>query len=304
MKNNAIVRIVIWSIVLVALVGIMALGLFPWLIQDAFFAADSSEKTLIPVRREDSTAQSEAPTPLEKMYTFPADEISELEIEWVAGNITIYPTDRTEITISEAGVSQEKYKMTWTNRNGQLKIAFCDDSIFSGIGTGIHGDLTKDLYIYVPHGWVCSSLELEVASADLKMRNMTVHELDIDGASGTCDIRDCSIRTMDIDTASGDVTFSGSLDALDFDAASAGFTGKFQNTPSRIDMDSMSGSLDISLPEDCGYTVTLNGMNSRFSSDFDGTSVVNGSHVYGDGRCHINMDGMNCDVTIRKQETT
>ena len=49
--------------------------------------------------------------------------------------------------------------------------------------------------------------------------------------------------------------------------------------------------------------LTMDGMGKRLSSDFNGTSMKNGAHVYGDGRCLINVDGMNCKVDIRKLET-
>ena len=131
----------------------------------------------------------------------------------------------------------------------------------------------------------------------------TLRELDIDGASGTCDFQNCTIGTLDIDAASGSIYYLGSMNRLDLDGASATFIADLQNTPDRIDMDSMDGKLDIALPEDCGFTVTMEGLNTSLNSDFYGTEMKNKSHVYGDGRCRINVDGMTCDVTIRKLDT-
>ncbi len=132
------------------------------------------------------------------------------------------------------------------------------------------------------------------ANADLNLQNLIIDDLDFDGASGICRFSDCRIRTLDLDTASGDVTFSGTLDALDFDAASASFTAIVTNTPVALEMDSMSGRLDITLPEDCGYTVNMDALSSNFHSDF-GNALLSG-----DGRCRIETDGMNCDVIIRR----
>ena len=193
--------------------------------------------------------------------------------------------------------------MMWQVNGKKLEVIFCEESLISGLGISFGSELSKDLYIEVPKDWTCDSLEIDAASATLEMHNMTIREMDFDGASGTCDFQNCHIGNLDIDTASGDVYYLGTLDILDFDAASASFIGDLQNTPSRIDMDGMSGKLDIALPEDCGFTVTMDGMSSRLTSDFYGTSMKNGSHVYGDGRCRINVDGMSSDVTIRKLET-
>lgn len=64
-------------------------------------------------------------------------------------------------------------------------------------------------------------------------------------------------------------------------------------------MDTASGSLTLVLPEDCGFTVSLDSLSGRFSSDF-ATTTQNGRHIYGDGSCKINVSSMSGGVTIRK----
>ena len=289
MKTNAIIRIVIWSLVLVILVGI--LGSFV------------SHSALSNLRRAHSgSTQEEAPVqalPNENTLTLAPDAIREIKIEWVAGDIIIQPMDTDVITVSESDISDPRYTMVWQDRGEKLEIHFCEDSITVGFGVNLDEEISKDLYIYVPRDWMCDSLEIDAASATVEINDLTIRELDFDGASGTCNLENCIITDLDIDTASGDVRFSGSLTTLDFDAASASFIGEFVNTPSRIDMDGMSGDLDIALPEDTGFTVIMDGLSSHFSSEFQ-TGHRNGTEVYGDGRCRINVDGMSCDVTIRK----
>ena len=305
MSSNTITRIVIWSIVLVMLVGILVAFICPWLIIDPLFYDDPPAETSIPVPL--ATAPAEA-TPVqflpneEKLVTT-ADNVQEIEINWVAGDIIIMETDVEEITISESDVSDEKYAMVWYSEGRKLKLAFCEERLMDGFGISLGADISKDLYIEVPKDWEGRSIEIDAAAANAEMHNITLKELDIDGASGTCDLQNCNIGDLDIDAASGSIYYSGTLDSLDLDGASASFTADLHNTPSRIDMDSMSGSLDIALPEDCGYTLTMDGLSSTFRSDFHGTEMKNKSHVYGDGRCRIDVDGMSCEVTIRRLDT-
>ena len=299
MKTNAIVRIVIWSIVLLALVGIMT-----GLIVDEQYLRDYTPKTSVfAVPAE--TVMEETPVqilPNEESLAFSPD-VNEIEINWVAGDIIITGTDVEEITVSESDVSGDRYSLQYHLRGTKLEILFSEDSLMDGFGISLAGDLRKDLYIEVPRNWNGRSIEIDAASTNIEMHNITLNELDIDGADGTCDIQNCTIGELDVDAASGDIYYLGTLDRLDLDGASASFTGDFQNTPNRIDMDSMDGTLDIALPEDCGFTVTMNGLSSSFRSDFYGTKTKNKSHIYGDGRCRINVDGMNCGVTIRKLDT-
>ena len=225
--------------------------------------------------------------------------IREIKIEWISGSVTVEPGDVQEITFSESGAATDRYKMVWKQSGDKLVIQNCKDS--NVVGFGIHiGEGSKDLTVTVPRGWVCDSLELDTASADLTVRDMIIREMEIDSASGTAKFENCTISSLDVDTASGDVTFTGSLSELDFDAASASFTGVLENVPDRVKMDSMSGDLALTLPEDAGFTVSLDAMSSDFSSDFP-TVKKNKSYVCGDGHCKIDVSAMSGDVSILKQ---
>ena len=225
--------------------------------------------------------------------------IREIKIDWISGSVTVEPGDVQEITFLESGNGIDKYKMVWKQSGDELVIQYSKDS--STAGFGLHfGDGSKDLTVTVPRGWVCNSLELDTASADLTVRDVIIREMEIDSASGTAKFENCTVSSLDVDTASGDVTFTGSLNELDFEAASASFTGVLENVPDQVKMDSMSGDLTLTLPEDAGFTVSLDAMSSDFSSDFP-TVKKNKSYVCGDGHCKIEVSTMSGDVAILKQ---
>lgn len=291
MKRNAIIQIILWSIVIVILCSIMASVMLGWNLRN-WRRTETPVETVIPDRIETVHAEKE---------TFSPSEVRELEIEWVAGDILIQSADTDRITVKEDGVSDPKYTMVLRQSGKTLKIQFCEDTAF---GFGIHfntPDITKDLTILVPKDWQLDSLEIDCASATVEVNDMTIREVDFDGASGTCEFENCTVEEMDIDTASGDVKFVGSLGILDCDAASASVYAVLSNTPRRLDMDSMSGDLEIILPEDAGFTLALTAMSSDFTSDFE-TTMKNGNYVCGDGSCRINVDALSGDVIIRKSE--
>lgn len=298
MKRNAIARIIIWSIVLILLTGTLLGVVARRSLQRHTFRESEAEPALT---HPAETAESIQFSSGEK-NTFSATEVREIEIEWVAGDILIQPHDTDTITVREDGNFDAKYAMVLSCREGELKIKFCENTA-SKIGINNLNNLSKDLTIYVPRDWQCESLELDVAAAKVEVNDMTIQEVDFDGASGACEFENCTVKELDIDTASGDVRFIGELDILDCDAASASVYAVLSNTPSRLNMDSMSGDLDITLPTDTGFTLSMNAMSSDFSSDFE-TSMKNGNYVCGDGRCRINVDCMSGDVTIRKNTET
>lgn len=225
--------------------------------------------------------------------------LRKISIGWVAGDITIRAMDGIDqIHISESPVEDEDDLMNITHKGDALTIQFTNDN-HTFIGINLGKEFSKNLLIHVPADWICDELQIEVASATVTLDCMTIGEVDFDGASGTCDFQNCTVTDLDMDTASGDVSFYGELTRLDFDAASASFTGTFLNCPEEIEIDGMSGDLNLALPEKSGFTVTMDGLSSNFRSEF-GYEQRNGAFVSGDGRCRIDVSGLSCDVYISK----
>lgn len=227
-------------------------------------------------------------------YEYNATDVSEISIDWAAGTIRIVPVEGNRITVEETG-NFDRYPMEIKQKNGKLSISYSDKKSI----IGIHVDFSKDLTIQVPKGFQLQELDIDAASTTVLVQDLTIREAEFDGASGICEFVNCNVDQLDIDTASGDIRFSGSLKELDCDAASASFIAELVNVPHRMEMDSMSGNLDVTLPEDAGFTVRMEGMSSDFSSDFDTTSK-NGVHSHGDGACRIQMEALSGDVIIRK----
>ncbi len=367
MKSNAIVRIVIWSVVIFVLLAILIAGLGNNLFTMFHGSTDTVYHSTDVAASESPSGQSDTPiaersvsvVSQTSVYTMPNTQsasvgalnvgdnvvidrseevggdswihitspvdgwvnaeclklngvnqagsvgsadpaaIREIKIEWISGSVTIEPGDVQEITFLESGNGTDKYEMVWKQSGDELVIQYSKDSGIAGFGLHF-GDGSKDLTVTVPRGWVCDSLELDTASTDLTVRDMIIREMEIDSASGTAKFENCTVSSLDVDTASGDVTFSGSLNELDFEAASASFTGVLENVPDQVKMDSMSGDLTLTLPEGAGFTVSLDAMSSDFSSDFP-TVKKNKSYVCGDGHCKIDVDAMSGDVSILKQ---
>lgn len=285
MKNNAIVRIVIYSVAIVALLGILlsatATGLY--------FTT--------------SVVQNEVPAPTASpreinQYDFTA-QIQNIEIDWVAGSIAIHKSDSlSNIIVDEFSPAASQHNMVVKQSGQTLKIEFCEESIkFPSFGINV--DVSKDLVIRVPRNWNCNNLEIDAAATDVNIQDLTIRELDFDGASGNLILDNCNIEELDIDTASGDVEFVGILQNLDFDAASAKFYGEFFENPRNLKMDSMSGDLELVLPPDAGFTCEMDTMSGNFKSDFE-FGTIGETYIHGDGDCQIKISALSGDVDILK----
>lgn len=285
MKTNAIIRIVVFSLAILVLVSIL-LGVLAY---DGYTFSTRSINATDSLERID-------------MHNVTAD-IQNIEIEWVAGSITIQRDQyTTDITVNEFSPADSEYEMVLKQSGQTLKIKYSDQNTIKFPSFGVDVDISKDLVITVPMDWECGSLEIDTAAAEVVINDLTIDEFDFDGASGVCEMYNCNIREMDIDTASGDVHFSGTLQMLDCDAASADCYIEVTNIPQSIKMDGMSGDLELIMPPNAGFTCTLDTMSGDFESDFE--FYKHGfAYIYGDGACEIKVSAMSGDVSILKGVT-
>lgn len=280
MKRNATTRIIIYSIIIVILLGILLTGLGIGFFMVNFDFDGSGYST---------AEQSEV--------SLSPSDIRNIEIEWASGKIDIQAADTDTITFYESGKYEENQQMVWKQNGDTLIISYSKPTVHFGFFS--YSD--KDLKVTVPKDWHCDQLSLDVASADLSLEALSANEVDLSTASGECEFLSCTIDDLEIDTASGSIYYQGSLNTLDCDAASSDFTGEFSNVPYRIQMDSASGDLDITLQDNCGFHVTMDALSGKFYSDYP--AVYTGDHyIYGNEACDIDFDGVSGSIKIRRPE--
>ncbi len=202
-----------------------------------------------------------------------AHHVHKLEIDWAAGSVTLIAADTEHISFYDS--DSEGHPMGYALKNGVLKLSY-NGGIFIGFGS----KAKKDLTVTVPADWVCQ-------------------KLDLDGASLTVDIQGVAVESLELDGASNLVQYSGSLGGLDCDGASNKISAVCTNVPTEIDLDGASVSLELTLPEDSGFRVEMDGLSCSFQSDYV-HSGRDGVYTYGDGACEIDADGISCSVYIKK----
>ena len=286
MKASAIIRIIAFSLAIILLSFILLSVL------DHNYYIESG--------RVHSYEDLEMEQPVETIQQdVISSQVKNIEIEWLSGNVTIRSDPTVQgIMITESRPQETEYQMVCKQSGQTLKIKFCEESIKLS-SFGVHVDVNKDLFIAVPSDWSANSIEIDAAAAKVNIHDLSINELDFDGASGNLILDNCNVSELDIDTASGDVEFVGTLEHLDFDAASAKFYCEFREVPQKLDMDSMSGDLELVLPPNAGFTCYIDGLSSNFSSDFQ-LSNTGGTYVHGDGACRIDVSCLSGDVEILK----
>ncbi len=284
MKTNAIIRIVIFSLVILLLLGVLLAGL-----GIGMFILDFDSGYSTSTEAFTSGGGTIDPDDIE-------NKIENIDVEWASGSVLIYPADVEAIEIHEAGNISEGQEMVYAINEKTLKIHYSKPSI----KIGFFSTPKKDLTIVVPNGWLCDKLSIDAASADISLRNFEGITVDIDTASGDNSFQNCSISNVDIDTASGDVSYVGHVTDLDCDSASADITAVLTSLPNSVSIDTASGDLDLTLPEsNNGFSVKIDSLSGKFTSEFE-TTMRGDAYIYKNGTCDIEIDGASGDITIRK----
>lgn len=227
MKTNAIVRIVIYSIVILLLTGLLVAGLG----FDAYtFQTGSGSGEYL--EGNEGTAD--------------AAQVKNLDIDWAAGSITIVSADTDAITFSEAFTGGTAEVMVFDVRGDTLHLEYTKTSMWIG-GVSLP---SKDLTITVPRDWICGELEIDGAALDVEVQAVSIGTLDIDGAD--CEVRlTGSVDTVECDGAACtlELNCTGRPRSIDIDGADCELELTLpEGCGFRVEMNGLSCDFTSSLP--------------------------------------------------------
>ncbi len=266
MKHNAMIRIVLWSLLALVLLGILITGLFGYVGRNNY--RTSTEATVVQVDLGQAaagnatqeaipetvsatipqTTPAAAPSPPAAGIAIDPSQVQNLEIDWAAGSVTIAPSNVGRITISETSVDRPEEALAYTLHGDTLRIRYYEKKT----NPSFNHRHSKDLTILVPQDFVLNALSVDTASADLSVTDMSIGEADVDGASGrhrhSKDLtilvpQDFVLNALSVDTASADLSVTDmSIGEADVDGASG--RCRFENCQlGSLSVDTVSGDV-------------------------------------------------------------
>lgn len=251
------------------------------------------------------------------------DDIRKLDIDWVAGKVRIeeYSGDKIEFYEENSSSLSEDDKMRYMVDNGTLKIKFRK----SYIGFGILKSLNKELVIRIPVSMEdgLAELKLDNVSSSVEIEALIANVVLIDSVSGSISIKDLISKKLDIETVSGTVNVSAESDFVDAEAVSGNLNISISSksiekvdvesvsgyvsldlgsSPKNLDIETVSGDVDIILPENDGFTAKYYSISGKFKCDFE-VSLTKKEAVYKDGKVKSKLDieTVSGDIYINKK---
>lgn len=291
MKRNAIARIIIWSLVAVLLTSLLVVGISSS--PSSFFTGDWS-LGIIGVTYKNSALYNVGGGTV-------TDEFQSIKVNWTNGKINIESYDGEDTVISETEVAEEENKLRWRVEDGVLKI----QQMAAGMRFGLKKTPKKTLTVKIPSN-VAEGLKAvtsDSVSAEVTITDISASDkIEIDTVSGGANLKNIKTEKLDIDTVSGSIKAAGEFTELESDSVSGDVTVSSATPLKKLDCDSTSGNIRLTIPKDSGFTLKADTVSGDISCGLPTVSESKNRRVCGDGSADFETDTVSGDLIITSAE--
>ena len=226
--------------------------------------------------------------------SFDAKEVKKLHIEWVSGNVTLKTADQHNITFRVDGDSALPF--SYQLSGNELDLRYPADNALWKPARG-----SKNLTITVPQSWYARETNIDVVSAVVEVDGHSTEELKLDTTSGPINASGLCCDQIIASTVSGNVILEGTAEELKLDTTSGRCQAELDERVQEIELDSVSGELELILPESLGFEAEVDTVSGSFRSDIPTTASSKGVYTCGNGECGISVDTVSGSITIQKK---
>lgn len=291
MKRNAIARIIIWSLVAVLLTSLLVVGISSS--PSSFFTGDWSSG-IIGVTYKNSALYNVGGGTV-------TDEFHSIKVNWTNGKINIEAYDGEDTVISETEVAEKENKLRWRVEDGVLKI----QQMAAGMRFGLKQTPKKTLTVKIPSN-VAEGLKAvtsDSVSAEVTITGISASDkIEIDTVSGGANLKNIKTEKLDIDTVSGSIKAAGEFTELESDSVSGDVTVSSATPLKKLDCDSTSGNIRLTIPKDSGFTLKADTVSGDISCGLPTVSESKNRRVCGDGSADFETDTVSGDLIITSAE--
>ena len=247
-------------------------------------ASEEIESALSGADEEIDNALSEANEGLgEKTQTaeldFAGQTITEVQVDWVVGDITIVPGDHVSLKEYSASEVEGRNEIGYSITGTVLVIREYKEADVVSFGADNSNRPSKDLVLTLPAG--LQKLTMDIVAADVTATDsLAIDVVKINGVSSEIIFDNLTAREVDLDVVEAEI-------ALTFAAA-----------PDLIELDSVGGTLTITLPEGTGYRVDMDSLGGEVVTS-SGSSRGNVETTVGDGKVEIDIETMSSKIVIQ-----
>lgn len=291
MKRNAIARIIIWSLVAVLLTSLLVVGISSS--PSSFFTGDWSFGIIGETYKNSALYNVGGGTV--------TDEFQSIKVNWTNGKINIEAYDGEDTVISETEVAEKENKLRWRVEDGVLKI----QQMAAGMRFGLKQTPKKTLTVKIPSN-VAEGLKAvtsDSVSAEVTITGISASDkIEIDTVSGGANLKNIKTEKLDIDTVSGSIKAAGEFTELEIDSVSGDVTVSSATPLKKLDCDSTSGNIRLTIPKNSGFTLKADTVSGDISCGLPAVSESKNRRVCGDGSADFETETVSGDLIITSAE--
>lgn len=229
----------------------------------------------------------------------PAESITALSIDWVAGDVKIMVTDGEEIVVTEhadRGIPAE-YALC-VEADNTLRIRYSNDVWGNDMPE-------KDLTVLLPRTVAenLTAVDLSGVSANFAVGKLTVRDaFSFDTTSGKLEMQSMNApqAKATVSSVSGNVELDGSFREVKAGSTSGEIDLMLRNAPAAVEVSTVSGEVDVELPAGTGFTLDYSTVSGELECDFPLTKSVDGKYVCGDGACRIEVGTTSGSLSVER----
>lgn len=290
-NKRAVVKIVIWSVVF-CLLGLLLLGGVTGVSTDVtVFGLPGIHLNLGGFTYEDAKEYSVGNASVK-------GSVTDLEIVWLVGDITVIPSDTEEIKITEDySGDDEDLRLRWLLKDGKLTIQFRKPVIF-----GTARAVSKNLTVAIPAAVLEAMDEVEIAtvSGDVTFTG-NADELTLDSVDGDLTVKG-DVGELEVNAVKGKLTFTGGVRSADMSCVDTTVT-MYLDMAAELSFDQVDGDVELYLSEEItGFTAEMESLGGGIRVEDFTDLTATGDHYtrWGDGSLRVQVDGINAKLTVKK----
>ena len=229
----------------------------------------------------------------------PAESITALSIDWVAGDVKVVVADGEEIVVTEhvdRGIPEE-YALC-VEADNTLRIRYSND--VWGIDMP-----EKDLTVLLPRTVAenLTAVDRSGVSAEFAGGKLTVRDaFSFDTTSGKLEMQSMNApqAKATVSSVSGNVELDGSFREVKAGSTSGEIDLMLRNAPAAVEVSTVSGEVDAELPAGTGFTLDYSTVSGELECDFPLTKSVDGKYVCGDGACRMEIGTTSGSLSVER----
>ncbi len=294
-SKTAVIRIVIWSVVLVILCGVFSAAILMstlWNFMGGFRGFSSVGYSY----RDEASYRIGGGTVEEP--------ISDIDIDWLSGQIEILPAEEgaTEITISESvgetEVEQEDDRLRWRVHRGKLQIKFRTSTLWRNVKQLPD----KKLTIRIPQTLMATLDQVNIDSVDTEVTfTGRAAEMDLDTTNGKLTVNG-TLDELDADGVNIQLEVNGTVNSCNLDGVELTALLRLQGAR-ELDISGVDQNVTLYLADTVtGFRVERETLGGKVQTNgFDGVTTFGEYDEYwGDGSLQIDIDGVGSLLKIEK----